>query len=141
MLGTYLRGQIILGLADGLMSLAGLRVLRMLNALPLAVIAGLLEFVPFVGPVAAAVPAILTSFTVSPVVALLVALFYLLVQQFEGNYLVLKVMSKQTSLHSLLVLIAIFAGFQLGGIIQCLNLVDSDLHYDFLVHFPSSFFS
>ena len=120
MLGGYFRGQIILGLAVGTASLVGLLVLRVPNALPLAVIAGLLEFVPFVGPIGAAIPAVLMGLTVSPLVALLVGLLYVVIQQVEGNYLVPRIMSSSVSLHPLIVLIAIFAGFQLNGVVGAL---------------------
>ena len=120
MLGGYFRGQIILGLAVGTASLVGLLVLRVPNALPLAVIAGLLEFVPFVGPIGAAIPAVLMGLTVSPLIALLVGLLYVVIQQVEGNYLVPRIMSSSVSLHPLIVLIAIFAGFQLNGVVGAL---------------------
>lgn len=120
MLGGYVRGQIILGFAVGLASLAGLLLLRVPNALPLAVIAGLLEFVPFVGPIGAAIPAVLMGLTVSPLVALLVGVWYLIIQQVEGSYLVPRIMGNSVSLHPLIVLIAIFAGFQLNGVVGAL---------------------
>ncbi|MEZ4557604.1 MAG: AI-2E family transporter [Caldilineaceae bacterium] len=120
MLGGYFRGQIILGLAVGTASLVGLLVLRVPNALPLAVIAGLLELVPFVGPIGAAIPAVLMGLTVSPLIALLVGLLYVVIQQVEGNYLVPRIMSSSVSLHPLIVLIAIFAGFQLNGVVGAL---------------------
>ena len=56
-------------------------------ALGLALIAGLLDFIPFVGPIIAAVPAILLAFLQGPTVALWTLGLYLLVQQIQGNLL------------------------------------------------------
>ncbi len=56
-------------------------------ALSLATIAGLLEFVPFVGPILAAIPAILIAFTHDQATALYVALLYVAIQQLEGYVL------------------------------------------------------
>ena len=119
-LGAYFRGQIILALMIGAASFIGLTLLRVPNAFSLAVVAGLLEFVPLIGPIVAAVPAILIGLTVSPLTALLVAAWYLGVQQVEGNYLIPKVMSRGMSMHPLVVLVAIFAGLQLNGILGAL---------------------
>lgn len=116
-LGAYLRSQVILGLIIGAVSYAGLLVLQVPNARALAVIAGLLEFVPFVGPSLAAIPAVLVGLTVSPVTAILVLLFYVIVQAVEGNYLVPKIMGRGLRLHPMIVLLAITAGFYLAGVV------------------------
>ena len=55
--------------------------------LVLGLLAGLLEFIPFAGPLIAAVPAILLSLIAGPEMTLWVCLLYLGVQQFEGNLL------------------------------------------------------
>ncbi len=120
MLGAYLRSQIILGLLIGAASFVGLTILRVPNALPLAVLAGLMEFIPFLGPIIAAIPAILMALTISPLIALLTAAWYLVVQMMEGNYLIPRIMGSSMSLNPLLVLIAIAAGFQLHGILGAL---------------------
>jgi predicted PurR-regulated permease PerM len=65
----------------------GLWILGMPSALALGLLAGMLEFIPFAGPILAAIPAILLALAVSPEMALWVALLYTAVQQFEGNVL------------------------------------------------------
>jgi predicted PurR-regulated permease PerM len=57
------------------------------SALVLGLLAGLLEFIPFAGPIIAAVPAVLLALVVGPDMALWVAGLYLVVQQLEGNLL------------------------------------------------------
>jgi predicted PurR-regulated permease PerM len=82
MVGTLIN-MIIVGVLTGV----GLWVLGIPAAIALAVIAGLLEFIPIVGPILAAVPAIVLALTVSPITALWVTLFYIVIQQFESNVL------------------------------------------------------
>jgi predicted PurR-regulated permease PerM len=71
----------------GLLSFGGLKLLGVPLALALALIAFLTNFVPFIGPIVAAVPAILVGFSVGADTALWVALLYLGIQFFEGNFL------------------------------------------------------
>lgn len=118
--GAYLRGQAILMLIVGLASLAGLLVLRVPHAVALAVLAGLTEAIPMIGPFIGAVPAVLLGFTISPTIGLLVAGWYLIVQQVEGNVLVPKVMEKNVGLNPLVVLFALVAGTILNGVVGAL---------------------
>ena len=86
-LRLWLKGQAIAMVAVGLLTGLGLWALGMPSAFVLGLIAGLLEFIPFAGPILAAIPAILLALAVSPELALGVMLLYLAVQQFEGNVL------------------------------------------------------
>ena len=86
-LRLWLKGQAIAMLVVGFTTGIGLWALGMPSALVLGLIAGLLEFIPFAGPIIAAVPALLLALAVSPELALWVALLYLAVQQLEGNLL------------------------------------------------------
>lgn len=80
MLGTVISMVIIGGLTT-----LGLTLVGMPAALALGLIAGLLEFIPIVGPILSAVPAMAVALTISPVQALWVALLYLGIQQVESN--------------------------------------------------------
>ena len=86
-LRLWLKGQAIAMLVVGLLTGIGLWLLGMPSALVLGLMAGLLEFIPFAGPILSAVPAVLLAAAVSPEMALWVMLLYLVVQQFEGNLL------------------------------------------------------
>jgi predicted PurR-regulated permease PerM len=86
-LRAWLLGRIISMVVIGIVVSLGLWLLDIPLALVLGIIAALLEFIPVVGPVLAAVPGILIAFTLSPMQAAYVALFYLVVQQLEGNIL------------------------------------------------------
>ena len=86
-LRLWLKGQAIAMVVVGLLTGFGLWALGMPSAFTLGLIAGVLEFIPFAGPIIAAIPAILLALAVSPELALWVTLLYVAVQQFEGNLL------------------------------------------------------
>lgn len=86
-LRLWLKGQATAMVVVGLLIGLGLWALGMPSAFTLGLLAAVLEFIPFAGPIIAAVPAILLALAVSPELALWVTLLYLAVQQFEGNLL------------------------------------------------------
>ena len=115
-LGQWIRGQLALSLIVGIISYIGLTILGIPFALPLALIAGILEIIPIVGPIIAAVPAILIGLTVAPVMGLATAALYFIIQQLENNLIVPMVMSKVVGLQPPIVMIAILVGATLAGI-------------------------
>ncbi len=86
-LRNWVGGQLAAMLVVGVVTGVGLALLDVPLALSLATIAGLLEFIPFFGPILAAVPAILIAFGHEPATALYVALLYLGIQHLEGYVL------------------------------------------------------
>jgi predicted PurR-regulated permease PerM len=86
-LRLWLKGQALAMVVVGTLTGVGLWLLGMPSAFVLGLIAGLLEFIPFAGPIIAAIPAVLLALAVSPELALWVVGLYLIVQQFEGNVL------------------------------------------------------
>jgi predicted PurR-regulated permease PerM len=84
-LQKWMVGTLINMILVGLLTLTGLWILGVPAAIALALIAALFEFVPIIGPIAAAVPAIAVALTVSPTTALWVTLLYVVIQQIEGN--------------------------------------------------------
>lgn len=83
----WLIGKTISMVAIGVMIVIGLSLLKIPLALGLGTLAGLLSFIPNIGPILAALPAILLAFTQSPILALYVTLLYIGVQVIEGNIL------------------------------------------------------
>ena len=86
-LRLWLKGQLIAMVTVGVLVGLGLWMLGMPSALALGLLAGLLEFIPFAGPILAALPAVLLSLAVGPDMALWVLALYFAVQQFEGYVL------------------------------------------------------
>ena len=93
-IGLWLRGQLILSLILFTLTLIGLTILGVKYALVLAIISGLSEFVPYLGPVIAAIPAVFLAFTQSPTLALFVVILYAVIQWSESNIIVPKIMQK-----------------------------------------------
>lgn len=114
--GGWVRGELFLMLIIGVMTYLGLFLLGVPYALPLAVLAGLLELVPNLGPTMAAVPAIVIALTVSPVIALGTLILSIVIQQLENNLIVPKVMQSATGTQPLATIIVLLVGFTLGGI-------------------------
>jgi predicted PurR-regulated permease PerM len=83
----WLLGQLVAMIIVGLITGIGLWLLGVPLALSLGLIAGLLEFIPFIGPILSAIPALLVAFTQDGWTPLYVLLLYAGIQQVEGNVL------------------------------------------------------
>lgn len=116
-MGSWFRGQLILMLIIGVFSFIGLASLRVPYALVLAFLSGILEFVPYIGPVLAAVPAIFFAYTDSPSKAIGVIIFYTVLQQLENQVIVPKVMQKAVGLNPIVVLTVMMIGAQIAGLV------------------------
>lgn len=116
-IGKWMQGQLLLMLIIFVVVFAGLLVLRVPYALSLAVFAGIMEIVPYIGPIIFAVPGIILGFLISPLTGVLVTLLYIVAQQFESNVVVPQVMKKAVGLNPVVVILALLVGFQLGGIL------------------------
>lgn len=115
-LSAWVLGQLVLMLFIGGIVYVGLFFLGIEFAVPLAVIAGLLEMVPTVGPIVSAVPAVLVAFSHSPVLALSVVALYVIVQQVENNILVPLIMKRSVGLSPVLTILALMIGGRFAGI-------------------------
>jgi predicted PurR-regulated permease PerM len=113
---AWLAGQLLLAGIIGTTAAIGLSLMGVPYFYVLALIAAIGEMIPVVGPLLAAVPAIAVAFTVSPALALGVAVFFVLQQQFENHILVPKVMERQVGVSAVVVIIALLIGGSLLGI-------------------------
>ena len=114
---AWLGGQLLLGAVIGTTAAIGLFFLGVPYFYVLALISGIGELIPIVGPILAAVPAVAVAFTVSPTLALGVAVFFFVQQQLENHVLVPKIMSRQVGLNASFVIIALLFGGSLLGIV------------------------
>lgn len=114
-LGAWLRGELILMAVVGILTYIGLLILGVDSALPLALLAGLLEIIPTFGPTISAVPAVLVALTISPVVAVATGVLYWLVQLLENNLLVPKIMAHALGVSPVIVFLGLMIGFRLNG--------------------------
>lgn len=115
-LSAWVLGQLMLMVFIGGIVYIGLFFLGIEFAIPLAVLAGIFEIVPTIGPILSAVPAILVAFAHSPVLALSVLALYVIVQQIENNILVPLVMKRSVGLSPVLTILALMIGGRFGGI-------------------------
>ncbi|TSC93342.1 MAG: hypothetical protein CEN89_125 [Candidatus Berkelbacteria bacterium Licking1014_7] len=116
-MGAWLRGQAFLGLTIGAISYIGLLIIGLPYALTLAVWAGITELIPYIGPILGAIPALVIGFAVSPLVGLIVLIFYIVIQQLESQFLVPKIMQKAVGLSPVVIILSLLIGGKLAGIL------------------------
>ncbi|MBI3956873.1 MAG: AI-2E family transporter [Candidatus Kerfeldbacteria bacterium] len=114
-MGSWLRGQLLLSLIIGVVTYLGLSLLGVKYAVLLALLAGIFEIIPFIGPILAAIPAVFFAATDSTLRAFLTAGFYIVIQQLENAILVPKVMQQTVGLNPLVILIAVLVGARVAG--------------------------
>jgi predicted PurR-regulated permease PerM len=119
-IGYWFRGQLVLSVIIFVAVYIGLSILHVKYALLLALLAGIFEIVPFLGPWLAAIPGVFFAFADSPIKAFWVAILYLIIQQLENQLIVPKVMGRSTGLNPLIVILVILAGGKLGGVLGAL---------------------
>ncbi len=116
-LGGWARGQFILMFLVGLLNYIGLSLLSVPFALPLAVLAGILEIVPYIGPIIAAFPGVLIGFGISSYTGIGVVAMALLVQQVENYVLVPKIMGKSVGISPIVIMLSLAIGQRLAGVV------------------------
>jgi len=123
MIGRWIRGQLLLGAVIFVATLIGLLVLAAIGfrefadfAVLLALVAGILELVPIIGPIIAAIPAVLIGASISPGAALAAVALYTVIQQLENHLLVPKVMGDAVDLHPAVVILSLIVGASLFGL-------------------------
>jgi predicted PurR-regulated permease PerM len=114
-LGAWVRGQLLVMLAIGVMAGIAFVVLGLPNPLLLAVLASLFEIIPILGPFLAFVPALLVALTVDPTRALVLLPIAIVIQQIEGSVLIPRIMSHVIGISPLTVILGILIGSILYG--------------------------
>ena len=119
-LHLWLLGRLVSMAAVGVLTWLGLILIGVPSALTLALLAALLEFVPFIGPIVAALPAVLLAFAAGPDKALWTALLFVAIQQLEGNVIEPLVQQRAVDLPPALLLFAVVAGGLVFGVVGIL---------------------
>lgn len=119
-IGRWFQAQVILSLLIGSVVFIGLKFLGVEQALVLGVIAGLFELVPIAGPIFAGALAIVVAATQSLTLALWVLIFFVVIQQLEGNLVVPVVMKKAIGVHPVIILVALLGGAEIAGVVGML---------------------
>ncbi len=119
-IGRWFQAQMLLSLIIGAVVAIGLQLLGVEQALVLGVIAGLFELVPIAGPIFAGALAIVVAATQSLTLAFWVLIFFVVIQQLEGNLLVPVVMKKAIGVHPVIILVALLGGAEIAGVVGML---------------------
>ncbi|EKD46711.1 MAG: protein of unknown function UPF0118 [uncultured bacterium] len=114
-IGKWMLGQIVLMLIIFVLDFIALSVFNIPYALVLALFAGILEIVPYLGPIISATLATFVGFLISPVTGLIVLCIFTVNQQIESNIVVPQVMKKAVGLNPAVVILSLLIGAQLGG--------------------------
>lgn len=119
-MGFYLVGQALLCLVIGVLALVAYSLIGLPNAFALALVAGVMEAVPMIGPFLGAVPAALVAFSISTDRLIWVVIATTIIQQLEGAYLVPWVMRRTVGVNPFVTLLALFAFGTLFGVVGAL---------------------
>jgi predicted PurR-regulated permease PerM len=134
-IGGWVRGQIALMVIIGIMSYIGLVVLNVNFALPLSIIAGLLEIIPGIGPTVATIPAVIMAMGTSPITAVSTIALYVIIQQLENNIIVPKVMQKAVGVQPIVTILSIMIGLQIAGVLGAILAVPSVLIIKIIIQY------
>lgn len=120
-IGLWMQGQFLLAILIATLTYLGLSIMGIQYALVLAVIAGVMELIPVFGPILASIPAIAVAFSGGGIpIALAVAAFYIIIQQFENHLIYPLVVTKVVGVPPMLVILALLIGAKLAGILGIL---------------------
>jgi predicted PurR-regulated permease PerM len=85
-------------------------------ALTLALLGGVLEIIPYIGPTLSVIPAFLIGLTISPLIAVAVLIAYILIQQIENHIIIPLLMKKAVGLNPVVIILVLLIGGKLAGI-------------------------
>ncbi len=119
-MSSWFWGELKLMTIVGVMSFIGLSLIGIKYVLPLAVLAGLFEVVPNIGPVLSSIPAIFLGFSHSYFLGIAAAALYFLVQQLENNLIVPVVMRRAVGINPIATLIVLIIGGRFAGVLGVL---------------------
>ncbi len=114
---SYLRGQLLLAFIIGAISTLFFSIAGVQFALILGVIAGLFELIPNIGPLLGAIPAVLVALAQNPTLALVVAIYAIVIQQVENIFITPRVVGRSVKLHPVLVMVVLVIGSEVAGLV------------------------
>lgn len=115
-LGNYVRGQLMVCLAVGILAYIGYLIIGLPYALILALVVGIFNVIPYLGPFFGAVPALMVALSLSKEMVIAVIIVNLAVQMLEGNVLSPQIVGRTLQMHPLFIIFALLVGGELGGI-------------------------
>src|SRR5690625_4617699 len=116
-LGKYIRGQLIISLTIMIVTFIIYYILHIKYALILAAFLGLMNIIPYFGPIIGTIPALAIALTMSWKTALFVFITSVVVQIVESSFLSPYIMGKSVQIHPIIIILALLIGAEIGGII------------------------
>jgi predicted PurR-regulated permease PerM len=118
--GGYIRGQLVIALAVGIMVYVGLLLIGLPSAAFIAILAGALNIVPFLGTIVPVIPAVLLALPGGWVYVLMVLTVFTVANQIDNHILTPQILSRSTQLHPVTVMLAVIGGFAFGGLVAAI---------------------
>ena len=119
-IGQYLRGMVVVSFLVGLIVYIGLLLLGVDFALFLGLFIAITNFIPFLGPIIGAVPAVIIAFLSSPLLALKVVILIVIIQQVESSLVAPLIFSRSLHFHPLVIILFLMLGGKLFGFLGLL---------------------
>jgi len=116
-LGSWIRGQLLIAFLVGVLTTVGLSLIGLEFAVLLGVLAGLLDIIPYFGPIIGGVPPVVVGLLVSPAIGLKALAVIVVVQQIESNLITPQILGHSVGLHPLFVIFALLLGGELAGFV------------------------
>ncbi|HYI16967.1 MAG TPA: AI-2E family transporter, partial [Thermomicrobiales bacterium] len=122
-LAAYVRGQLLLGLVVGVVTFIGLYFIGVEYAIPLAVLAGIFEMIPILGPWLSGVAAVIVVLATDPGKIWAVIILFVVIQQVENTFLVPKIQGDAVDLNPAIIMILLVVGGAVYGLLGVIIIV------------------
>jgi predicted PurR-regulated permease PerM len=122
-LSAYVRGQLLLGFVIGIVTFIGLYFIGVEYAVPLAVLAGIFEMIPILGPWISGVAAVIVVLATEPGKIWAVIILFVVVQQLENTFLVPKIQGDAVDLNPAIIMILLVVGGAVFGLLGVIVIV------------------
>ena len=124
----YVRGQLLFSLIMGASAALALYIFGLLGIFPagetyavfFGAFYGLMEFIPYIGPIIGPAPAVLVALFTHPISAVWVTLLFVALQQFEGHFVAPQVFRISLRINPIVIILSLLIGYQLYGIVGAL---------------------
>ncbi|WP_379971171.1 AI-2E family transporter [Ectobacillus sp. sgz5001026] len=116
-LSSYIQGQIFISMCVGVMLYIGYVIIGIDYSLVLAIVAMLVNVIPFLGPIIASIPAIIVAFLMSPAMVVKVLIVVIIAHQIEGNIISPQIMGRSLSIHPLTIISLLLVSGSLAGVL------------------------
>ncbi|MGM0396704.1 MAG: AI-2E family transporter [Bacillota bacterium] len=134
-MSQFIRGRLLMAVMVGITTTIFLFLMGIEFAIVIGFITGIADIIPYIGPFLGFIPAVIFAFIVSPVKAIWVGVFFILIQWVENNILGPKVLGKSTGMHPLTILLAIIVGGTIFGVMGMILSVPAVSVFIILFHY------